>query len=93
MPTFRHHPVDAVLDVRSKVEFWLGHLEGAINVPVDTLPDGLAKHPGITPDSRVLVYCASGMRSAQAAQLLKTNGFRHVTDGGGMSDARGDYMP
>ena len=93
MPTFRSKPVDAVIDVRSKVEFWLGHLDGAVCVPVDQLPDGLAKHAHITKQSKLLVYCASGMRSASAAQILKASGFTNVVDGGGIGDARTDFKP
>lgn len=91
MPTFRRQPVDAVIDVRSTLEFWLGHLPGAIHVPVDRLPGGLASHSAITPDSRLLVYCASGMRSAQAARVLREAGFQRVIDGGGMAAAKAEF--
>jgi phage shock protein E len=91
MPTFRTKPVDVVIDVRSKVEFWLGHLPNAVCVPVDTLPDGLEKVPGVTKDSRILLYCASGARSALAAQILQAQGYRHVTNAGGISDARLEF--
>ena len=91
MPTFRNRPVDAVIDVRSKLEFWMGHLDGATNVPVDRLPEGL-DGLGLTPKSRILVYCASGMRSAQAASILKGAGYTNVVDGGGMGAASQDYQ-
>lgn len=91
MPTFRNQPVDLVLDVRSKLEFLLGHLDGAKNIPVDQLPDGLAKYPEITPKSRILVYCASGNRSAAALAVLRAAGFGRVTDGGGIAAARTEY--
>ena len=91
MPTFRNRPVDAVIDVRSKLEFWMGHLPGATNVPVDRLPDGLDTL-GLTPTSRILVYCASGGRSAQAASVLKAAGYRNVVDGGGMGAASQDFV-
>lgn len=91
MARFRDLPVDHVIDVRSKLEFWLGHLPGAVNVPVDRLPDGLDTIDGIGPKSRILVYCASGMRSAQAATLLSRAGFTRVTDGGGIAQAKAAY--
>lgn len=91
MPTFRNRPVDAVIDVRSKLEFWMGHLPGATNVPVDRLPEGL-DGLGLTPKSRILVYCASGMRSAQAAGILKSAGYSNVVDGGGMGAASQDFV-
>lgn len=92
MARFRNLPVDHVIDVRSKLEFWLGHLPGAVNVPVDQLPGGLAEVAGINPKSRILVYCASGGRSAAAAAALRAAGYLRVTDGGGMAEARRDFV-
>ncbi|MBX3132623.1 MAG: rhodanese-like domain-containing protein [Gemmatimonadaceae bacterium] len=91
MPAFRDKPVDIAIDVRSKLEFWMGHLEGAVNIPVDRLPEGLAGHQ-LTPQSRILVYCASGMRSAQAATILKQAGYTRVVDGGGIGEASQSYQ-
>jgi rhodanese-related sulfurtransferase len=91
MPTFRRKPIDVVIDVRHHLEYWLGHLPGAICVPVDTLPEAMADHPGINPDSRILVYCASGVRSAAAASALNARGYRSVTDGGGIASARENF--
>lgn len=93
MPAFRKKPVDVVIDVRSKLEFWLGHLDGAICIPVSTIADGITNVPGITRDSRVMLYCASGSRSAMAADALRRIGFRRVTDAGAMGAARPDYTP
>ena len=91
MPRFRNQPVDVVIDVRSKVEFWLGHLPGAPCVPVDTLPAGLDEIPGVSKGARLLVYCASGGRSAMARQILTEAGYTNVVDGGGISSARPDF--
>jgi phage shock protein E len=91
--TFRGRPVDHVIDVRTKLEFWLGHLEGAVCIPVGGMGPALAARPEIAKDSRILVYCASGARSAAAAAELKALGFRHVVDGGGIASAKGDYTP
>ncbi|MDX2184027.1 MAG: rhodanese-like domain-containing protein [Gemmatimonadaceae bacterium] len=91
MPRFRNRPVDVVVDVRTKLEFWLGHLEGAVHIPVDTLAERLSEHPELTPDRRVMVYCASGARSAAAARVLKERGFSHVVDGGAMAVAHSEY--
>jgi rhodanese-related sulfurtransferase len=91
-PHFRGKPVDLVVDVRSKLEFWTGHLPGAVCIPVDQLPAGLEGH-AVTPESHILVYCGSGKRSADAASELRAAGFKHVVDGGGMSDAWHHYTP
>lgn len=92
MPRFRDVPVDAVVDVRSKIEFWMGHLPGAVCVPVDQLPLGLAELPGLGTESRILVYCASGGRSAVAAAALRGAGYQRVTDGGGIGAVKRDFV-
>lgn len=91
MPSFRNRPLDFVFDVRSKMEFFLGHLEGAENIPVDRIVDALAARDDVRKDARILVYCASGMRSAQAAAMLAQAGYSRVTDGGGLGAARQEY--
>ena len=80
-PRFRGAAVDLVVDVRSKLEFFTGHLPGAVCIPVDELPAGLERR-GASPESRILVYCGSGQRSAKAASQLQAAGYKHVVDGG-----------
>jgi rhodanese-related sulfurtransferase len=91
-PRFRGTPVDLVVDVRSRLEFWTGHIPGAVCIPVDQLPEGLEGR-GLTPDSRILVYCASGPRSANAASRLRQVGYRNVVDGGGMKETWSHFEP
>lgn len=91
MPTFRNRPVDVVIDVRTRLEYWLGHLPGAIQIAVDDLDGQLPTRAEIQPDHRILVYCASGARSAQAAGLMRRLGYRHVVDGGGLAAARAEF--
>jgi phage shock protein E len=73
-----------VIDVRSKAEFAGGHYPGAVNIPVDTL-GGQTKKLGAV-DRPLVVYCASGGRSSQAASILRSAGFTDVTDAGGMGN-------
>ncbi len=74
-----------LLDVRRPDEFATGHLNGAVNVPVQELAGRLAE---LGPKDRpVAVYCRSGRRSGAAAQLLLEAGFASVSDLGGLSDA------
>jgi len=93
MPSFRSKPIDFVVDVRSRIEFWMGHLQGATCIPVDKVAEAVPKLDDITKDSRILVYCASGARSAAAAGMLKSLGYRRVIDGGGIDSARRTYEP
>lgn len=93
MPTFRGKPIDALIDVRTTLEYWLGHLDGAVHIPMQKLPDALEGRPGITRDSHLVVHCAAGGRSAHAAAALRAAGYRNVVDAGGIGDARRDYTP
>jgi phage shock protein E len=92
-PRFRGQPVDLVVDVRSRIEFWMGHLPGAICVPVEQLPQALNRRDGVSTSSRILLYCSAGVRSATAAEQLRAAGYTNVTDGGGMAAAREDFTP
>lgn len=72
-----------LLDVRTREEFTQGHLEGALNIPVQELPRRIAD---VGPKTRkVVCYCASGMRSASAQKLLGQAGFPEVMNLGPMS--------
>ena len=75
-----------ILDVRSPSEFQSGHLPGAINVPVDQLKKHLIKFP----DKQVplITCCASGMRSAAAAEALRVAGYMNVYNGGGWTSLK-----
>ena len=69
-----------VVDVRTPGEYQGGHVEGALNIPVQELESRL----GELKDKKrsIVVYCASGMRSASAARILTTAGFVDVTNAG-----------
>ena len=70
-----------LLDVRTPEEFASGHLDGAANISVQTLAQRLADVPR---DQPIVVYCRSGNRSAQAAQILAQAGYTNVYDLGGI---------
>ncbi|MCC6274839.1 MAG: rhodanese-like domain-containing protein [Leptospiraceae bacterium] len=73
-----------IIDVRTKDEFQDGHYDGAINIPVNTLNSKLGE---LGDKSKpIIVYCASGGRSASAAHMLKANGFADVINAGGLGD-------
>ena len=72
-----------LVDVRSSVEFAAGHIDGAVNVPVQELKDRMDE---IGPKTQpVVVYCRSGQRSASAKRTLEANGYTAVFDLGPMS--------
>ena len=75
-----------ILDVRSKGEYSGGHIKGSINVSVDTLSNNLAKLKD--KNKTIITCCASGMRSASAKSILKSNGYTNVYNGGGWSSLK-----
>jgi phage shock protein E len=72
-----------ILDVRSKGEYSGGHIKGSMNIPVDTLAANLSKLKNKS--APIITCCASGVRSGQALNILKANGFEKVYNGGGWS--------
>ncbi len=74
-----------LIDVREPDEYAGGHIPGAENIPLGELPQRLPD-----PSERVIVVCASGGRSARAAQLLTDLGVRDVSNvlGGTLAYAR-----
>lgn len=71
-----------LLDVRSAAEFSGGHIDGAINIPIQELSRRMSElGEGSGP---IVVYCESGGRSAMAKRMLERNGFEHVHDLGGI---------
>jgi len=68
-----------LVDVRSPGEFNSGHVKGSVNIPLDSIPNQLAKFKN---KKNIIVFCRSGMRSSQAKNILKQNGFTNVINGG-----------
>ena len=80
-----------IVDVRGKTEFEEGHVEGAENVFVGTLPQNLDK---ISREKQVVIHCQSGDRSAIAYSVLRKNGFNNVKNySGGMKEWREKENP
>jgi NADPH-dependent 2,4-dienoyl-CoA reductase/sulfur reductase-like enzyme/rhodanese-related sulfurtransferase len=69
-----------VLDVRTPQEFSAGHIDGALNVPVDELRSRLDEIPR---DREIAVCCQVGQRGYLATRLLRQKGFSASNVGGG----------
>jgi len=85
-----------LLDVREKVEFDAGHIEGAEHISRGLLEFMVEAHPKFSDRSLpVLVYCKSGGRSALAGATLKRMGFQRVLNLEGGFDAwtQGQNIP
>jgi phage shock protein E len=72
-----------IVDVRSPSEFKSGHYPGAVNIPLDSISKKINAF-GNKEDS-IVVYCASGARSAAARSQLLSAGFTNVTNAGALS--------
>ena len=70
-----------LVDVRTPQEFAEGHLEGAVNIPVESA-DFAAQVAAIAAGGQIDLYCRSGNRSSQAAALLDGSGLTVVDLGG-----------
>ena len=66
-----------VLDVRERHEFENGHLAGAVHVGKGVLERDIEKHE-LSDDSRIVLYCGGGFRSAIAAKSLKEMGYSNA---------------
>ena len=76
-----------LIDVRTKAEFDAGHLEGAINIPFDTIAAEI-KAVASNTDAEIVLYCRSGRRSAFAAQSLQPLGYGNIFNAGGYEDLK-----
>lgn len=68
-----------LVDVRTSFEFSGGSVKGAVNIPLDSLANHLAKFKN---KKSIVVFCRSGNRSSQAKSILEQNGFQNVINGG-----------
>ena len=75
-----------ILDVRTKVEYGSGAIKGSMNISLDQLNKNLSQLKN--KNQTIITCCASGMRSASAKNILKSNGFTNVHNGGGWSSLK-----
>lgn len=61
-----------ILDVRTAEEFRESHIEGAINIPHDSVETHLDQ---IDVSKTILVYCGVGSRSAYVSEMLSKQGY------------------
>ncbi len=74
-----------ILDVRTQSEFDEGHIKNAVLIP-DTEIETEAPKKLTDKDAKILVYCRSGRRSAEASKKLVSMGYTNILDFGGISD-------
>ena len=69
-----------IIDVRSAGEFQTGHIKGSKNIPLNVISSKINDIKKL--NRPVIACCASGMRSAQATSILKSNGIDAMNGGG-----------
>lgn len=74
-----------ILDVRTKKEWDHGHIENAKHIPLDDLQNHVEELQKL--DKPVITCCASGVRSAKAAEFLNLNNII-ATNGGGWASLK-----
>ena len=70
-----------IIDVREPLEYRLGHVKGAINIPPSQMMAGAKKLEGLPKDTELVLYCVSGSHSAfLTAFLMVANAFSTVSN-------------
>jgi rhodanese-related sulfurtransferase len=79
------------LDVREPSEWAQFHIQGATLIPLESLSSRLSEVPR---DRQVVVYCRTGVRSAQGRDILLNAGYKQVTSlQGGITQWQAQGMP
>lgn len=86
-------PGTVILDVRSPAEFAAGHVEGAVNIDVESGDFG-TRIETLPKDSTYAVYCRSGRRSTLATDQMSKAGFSSLVNlDGGIADLQSAGAP
>jgi len=68
-------PQPLLIDVREPHEFAAYAIEGAVLIPMQSVPNRLTE---LDSTAEIVMVCHSGVRSYHAGEFLKQNGFEHV---------------
>ncbi|WP_371614559.1 rhodanese-like domain-containing protein [Streptomyces sp. NBC_00454] len=77
------HTEFSIVDVRTPGEYASGHLPGALNIPLDRIARSLPELRRAAEDKELLLVCASGARSENAARTLARHGIAATSLTGG----------
>ena len=82
-----------LLDVRTPQEYAEGHIDGALNINIQSDDFRQRAEKELSKDSTILIYCRSGRRSMEAAGILSELGYKVVNLKGGIIEWKGDGLP
>ncbi len=66
-----------LLDVREPHEFNYAHIKNSVLIPLNQIPKRLTE---LDPEQEIVLICHHGIRSLQAAEYLRQQGFRYVVN-------------
>lgn len=70
-------PDDLLIDVRTKAEFEEGHIEGALNIPLDDMRERINE---IDPGKKIYTYCRAGLRGYLAQRIMMQHGLTSIVN-------------
>lgn len=73
-----------LIDVRTPEEYISGHIKGSINIPLQIL-DVEVETRNLDKNTKIVVYCKSGVRSKKAVEILKEMNYNDVSSMGGIN--------
>lgn len=81
-----------IIDVRESFEYKMGHVDGAINIPLSKI-----RHDtfitGVDRDTEVIVYCRTGHRSSMAIYHWSKMGFTKLVNGISAKEVIKNFKP
>ena len=83
-------PQTQLVDVRTPAELYEIAIDGAVNIPMDQVPQRLNEFKDMKGD--IVVFCRSGARSESVKHYLMQNGISNVVNGGGVADIKIQLM-
>jgi phage shock protein E len=77
-------PKTVLIDVRTPMEYADQHIEGSLNIPLDTIPEEIDRIKEM--NAPIVLFCRSGARSGQALMYLQQSGITNIFNAGGISN-------
>ena len=81
-----------IIDVREPIEFKMGHVKGAINLPPSKLMVGAEKLRDVPKDTELILYCRTGSRSAVSMTILQNMGYTNIVNGVNKDLVKSKYL-
>jgi rhodanese-related sulfurtransferase len=70
--------IDHIIDVRTKMEWNMGHYKDAKHIPAQNINETILKKLKISKNDKILVYCNTGQRARKAAEIIRNLGYKNV---------------